>query len=99
MYPQARKRVMGITESNKSRVLYWPHIPKEKPRVFSPRDCRQHRAIIKKAARKLRVSEIASGIFDLLPSLRRGGGVVPNESALERAHVQLSRAMMIEELL
>jgi hypothetical protein len=57
MYPQSRKRGQGITESNKSGVLYWPHMVKENPTVISPRGYKKHRAIIKKASRRLKVSE------------------------------------------
>jgi hypothetical protein len=57
MSPQSRKRVLGITQSNSSRVIYLPHMNKEKPTVISPRVYKKHRDIIKRAARKLRVSD------------------------------------------
>jgi hypothetical protein len=48
---------MGITESNKSCVLYWPHVVNEEPTVVSPRVYKKHRIIIKKAVRRLKASE------------------------------------------
>jgi hypothetical protein len=46
-----------ITDCAQSDVLYFRHMNKEKPAVISPRVYKRHRDIIKKAARKLRVSE------------------------------------------
>ena len=53
----AQSHELGITDCAQSCVLYSVHMEKEKPAIISPRVFKRHRLIIRKAARKLRVSE------------------------------------------
>jgi hypothetical protein len=60
MHARLRKASRGrvwISASAQSGVVYSRSMNKEKPTVISPRVYKKHRMIIKKASRRLRLSE------------------------------------------
>jgi hypothetical protein len=50
-------QLVAVTDCAQSGVLYCGHMTNEKPTVISPRVYKKHRQIIKRAAKRLSVSD------------------------------------------